>query len=71
MSQSLKHRTQLTVQDSSGHPLLPHYFYLPDQDPDLLRAQELGGLVRPLRNVQRAGGKAIDWRPVGSGRRRY
>jgi len=71
VGQPLKHETQLTVQDSSGHPLLPHYFYLPDQDPDLLRAQELGGLVRPLRNVQRAGGKAIDWRPVGSGRRRY
>jgi hypothetical protein len=66
-----KRETQLTFQDSSGHPLLPHYFYLPDQDPDVLRAQELGGLVRPLRNVQRAGGKAIDWRPVGSGRRRY
>lgn len=57
--------------DSSGHPLLPHYFYNPANDPDTSRAEELGGLVRPLRTVQRAGGKAIDWRPVGSGRRRY
>lgn len=58
-------------QDSSGHPLLPHYFYKPDLDTDISRANELGGLVRPLRSVQRGGGKAIDWRPVGSGRRRY
>lgn len=57
--------------DSSGRPLLPHYFYNPANDPDGSRAQQLGGLVRPLRAAQRAGGKAIDWRPVGSGRRRY
>ncbi|KAK8846519.1 hypothetical protein IAR55_005605 [Kwoniella newhampshirensis] len=55
--------------DSSGHPLLPHYFYNPASDPDTSRAKELGGLVRPLRSVQRGGGKAIDWRPVGRGRR--
>lgn len=58
-------------QDSSGHPLLPHFFYNPELDSDVSRAKELGGLVRPLRSVQRGGGKAIDWRPVGSGRRRY
>jgi hypothetical protein len=58
-------------QDSSGHPLLPHYYYNPAQDPDASRALELGTLVRPLRTAQRSGGKAIDWRPVGSGRRRY
>jgi len=58
-------------QDSSGHPLLPHYYYNPAQDPDASRALELGVLVRPLRTAQRSGGKAIDWRPVGSGRRRY
>lgn len=55
--------------DSSGHPLLPHFFYNPANDPDPARAKELGGLVRPLRAAQRAGGKAIDWRPVGRGRR--
>ncbi|GFZ51476.1 hypothetical protein JCM24511_09243 [Saitozyma sp. JCM 24511] len=56
--------------DASGHPLLPHYFYNPAHDPDTNRAKQLGGLVRPLRAAQRAGGKAIDWRPVGGGRRR-
>ena len=57
-------------EDVSGHPLLPHYFYNPLLDPDISRATELGGLVRPLRATQRVGGRAIDWRPVGSGRRR-
>ncbi|KAL7421384.1 hypothetical protein Q5752_004269 [Cryptotrichosporon argae] len=57
--------------DSSGRPLLAHYYYSPDMDPDAARAKELGGLVRPLRAAQRGGGKAIDWRPVGMGRRRY
>jgi hypothetical protein len=57
--------------DVSGRPLLPHYFYNPAEDPDPARAKELGGLVRPLRAAQRTGGKVIDWRPVGSGRRRY
>jgi hypothetical protein len=57
--------------DSSGRPLLPHYFYNPASDPDPARAKELGGLVRPLRAAQRTGGKVIDWRPVGAGRRRY
>ncbi|KAK4686910.1 hypothetical protein P7C73_g3211, partial [Tremellales sp. Uapishka_1] len=55
--------------DVSGHPLLSHYFYNPALDPDTSRARELGSLVRPLRNVQRGGGKAIDWRPVGRSRR--
>ncbi|KAI9636543.1 uncharacterized protein MKK02DRAFT_45247 [Dioszegia hungarica] len=64
-------KVQRSGKDSSGHPLLPHYFYVPDADPDTSRAKQLGGLVRPLRAAQRAGGKAIDWRPVGSGRRRY
>ncbi|ORY29125.1 hypothetical protein BCR39DRAFT_532712 [Naematelia encephala] len=50
--------------DSSGRPLLSHYFYNPALDPDAARSKELGGLVRPLRAAQRAGGKAIDWRPV-------
>jgi hypothetical protein len=57
--------------DSSGKPLQPHYFYNPANDPDAARARELGGLVRPLRATQRGGGRAIDWRPVGPGRRRY
>lgn len=57
--------------DSSGRPLQSHYFYNAASDPDPARAKELGGLVRPLRAAQRAGGKAIDWRPVGAGRRRY
>lgn len=56
--------------DSSGRPLQPHYYYNPDFDTDRSRATELGGLVRPLRSVQRAA-KPVDWRPVGSGRRRY
>ncbi|WVQ94786.1 hypothetical protein IAU59_001868 [Kwoniella sp. CBS 9459] len=55
--------------DASGHPLLPHYFYNPAEDPDASRAKELGALVRPLRTAQRTGGKVIDWRPVGRGRR--
>ncbi|OCF44454.1 hypothetical protein I317_01715 [Kwoniella heveanensis CBS 569] len=55
--------------DASGHPLLPHYFYNPAEDPDASRATELGALVRPLRTAQRTGGKVIDWRPVGRGRR--
>ncbi|WRT68848.1 uncharacterized protein IL334_005829 [Kwoniella shivajii] len=55
--------------DSSGHPLLPHYYYNPASDPDSSRAKELGALVRPLRTAQRTGGKTIDWRPVGRGRR--
>ncbi|ORX38955.1 hypothetical protein BD324DRAFT_617972 [Kockovaella imperatae] len=63
-------KVQRHGKDASGRPLLPHYFYNPDLDTDLSRAKELGGLVRPLRTVQRAGGKAIDWRPVGGGRRR-
>lgn len=57
--------------DASGRPLQPHYFYNPAADPDAARARELGGLVRPLRATQRGGGRAIDWRPVGPGRRRY
>ncbi len=57
-------------QDASGRPLLPLFFYLPSADPDTTRAAELGSLVRPLRGVQQRGGKAIDWRPVGGGRRR-
>jgi len=57
--------------DVSGRPLLPHYYYNPASDPDPARAKELGGLVRPLRAAQRTGGKVIDWRPVGSGRRRW
>ncbi|KAG7562444.1 hypothetical protein FFLO_02118 [Filobasidium floriforme] len=56
--------------DSSGHPLLPLYYYLPANDPDQTRAAELGACMRPLRGVQRGGGKAIDWRPVGSRGRR-
>ncbi|WVW79114.1 hypothetical protein I302_101079 [Kwoniella bestiolae CBS 10118] len=55
--------------DASGHPLLPHYYYDPSHDPDTSRAKELGALVRPLRTAQRTGGKTIDWRPVGRGRR--
>ncbi|KAK6904515.1 hypothetical protein I203_105329 [Kwoniella mangroviensis CBS 8507] len=55
--------------DASGHPLLPHYYYDPSSDPDTSRASELGALVRPLRTAQRTGGKTIDWRPVGRGRR--
>ncbi|WWC73302.1 uncharacterized protein I206_107269 [Kwoniella pini CBS 10737] len=55
--------------DASGHPLLPHYYYNPAADPDVSRAKELGALVRPLRTAQRTGGKVIDWRPVGRGRR--
>ncbi|WWC64235.1 uncharacterized protein I303_106844 [Kwoniella dejecticola CBS 10117] len=55
--------------DASGHPLLPHYYYNPAADPDTSRATELGALVRPLRTAQRTGGKVIDWRPVGRGRR--
>ncbi|WWC91440.1 uncharacterized protein L201_006386 [Kwoniella dendrophila CBS 6074] len=57
--------------DASGHPLLPHYYYNPSADPDSSRAQELGALVRPLRTAQRTGGKVIDWRPVGRGRRHF
>jgi hypothetical protein len=60
----------VTPQDSSGHPLLPLYYYLPANDPDQTRAAELGACMRPLRGVQRGGGKAIDWRPVGSRGRR-
>ncbi|WVR09228.1 hypothetical protein IAU60_006292 [Kwoniella sp. DSM 27419] len=55
--------------DASGHPLLPHYYYNPAEDLDHSRAKELGALVRPLRTAQRTGGKTIDWRPVGRGRR--
>ncbi|WVO18262.1 hypothetical protein L204_105972 [Cryptococcus depauperatus] len=54
--------------DSSGHPLLPHYFYDPSSDLDPQRAKDLGGLVRPLRTAAR-GGQAIDWRPVGRKRK--
>lgn len=56
--------------DASGKSLLPLFFYLPAEDEDRQRALELGSLVRPLRGVQQRGGKAIDWRPVGGGRRR-
>ncbi|BEI96701.1 hypothetical protein CcaverHIS631_0202900 [Cutaneotrichosporon cavernicola] len=56
--------------DSSGKPLEPHYYYNPANDPDPARASQLAGLVRPLRATQRGGGRAIDWRPVGPGRRR-
>ncbi|RXK38785.1 hypothetical protein M231_03961 [Tremella mesenterica] len=63
-------KVQRSGKDSSGRPLLAHYFYIPDRDLDTARATQLGGLVRPLRTVQRAGGKAIDWRPVGGGKRR-
>lgn len=68
-SNSMFGKVSRNGKDSSGHPLLPHYFYNPANDPDAARAKELGGLVRPLRAAQRAGGKAIDWRPVGRGRR--
>ncbi|ODN91397.1 hypothetical protein L198_05911 [Cryptococcus wingfieldii CBS 7118] len=62
-------KVERSGKDSSGHPLLPHYFYNPSADPDAERAANFGNFARPLRKAARSAA-AIDWRPVGARRRK-